>query len=126
MTEDSLFHLVLARLGFERLGPKVTPTLKGHLKAAVGRRIIERDGFFLRCKTPSIRDYERPILIDALTSVMRKNQPYEREDVIQALAVHLGYSAVTDAMRETMKTIFNSAIRQGALSRDGSTITRGD
>jgi len=126
MTEEGLFHLVLARLGFERLGTKVTPILKGHLKAAIGRGIIERDGFFVRGKTPTILHYERPVLVDALTSVMRKNHPYEREEVIQALAVHLGYSSVSDAMRETMKSVFNSAIRQGVLIREGSTITRGD
>lgn len=125
MTEDGLLHLVLARLGMQRLNTKATAILKGHLKAAVGRGIIEREGFFLRCKTPTILHYERPDLIDALTSVMRKNQPYEREDVIQALAVHLGYSTVTDAMHDTMKSVFNSAIRQGVLHRSGSTIIRG-
>jgi len=126
MTEEGLFHLVLARLRFERLGTNVTPILKGHLKAAIGRGIIERDGFFVRCKTPTILHYERHVLVDALASVMRKNHPYEREEVIQALAVHLGYSSVSDSMRETMKTVFNSAIRQGVLIREGSTITRGD
>lgn len=126
MTEEGLFHLVLARLGFERLGAKVTPILKGHLKAAIGRGIIERDGFFVRSKTPTIRHYDRSTLVDALTSVMRKNHPYEREEVIQALAVHLGYSSVSDVMRDTMKSVFNSAIRQGVLIREGSTIRRGD
>lgn len=126
MTEEGLFHLVLARLGFERLGAKVTPILKGHLKAAIGRGIIERDGFFVRGKTPTIKHYERSTLVDALTSVMRKNHPYEREEVIQALAVHLGYSSVSDVMRDTMKSVFNSAIRQGVLIREGSTIRRTD
>lgn len=126
MTEEGLFHLVLARLGFERLGAKVTPILKGHLKAAIGRGIIERDGFFVRGKTPTIKHYERSTLVDALTSVMRKNHPYDREEVIQALAVHLGYSSVSDVMRDTMKSVFNSAIRQGVLIREGSTIRRAD
>ncbi len=123
-TEDDLLRSVLLRLGYERLGPKVTPILKGHLKAAVGRGIIEREGFFLRCATPTIKHYDAAFLMKSLTSVMRKDHAHERDEVIQALTAHLGYSAVSDAMRETMKTLFNSAIRQGLLARDGKLISR--
>ena len=55
---------------------------------------------------------------------MRTGTKYEREDVMHALARHLGFARVTDTSREAIKTAINSAIRQGVLGYEGSVIWR--
>ena len=55
---------------------------------------------------------------------MRKGTTYEREDVIYAVAHHLGFSRITETVRTPIKSAINSAIRQGLLGYEGNTIWR--
>ena len=61
---------------------------------------------------------------ETFRSVMRKGTNYEREDVVYALASHLGFVRVTDTIRQPNKSAINSAIRQGLLGYEGSVIWR--
>lgn len=111
-------------LGYQRLGPRIKETLKGHMRAAIRRGILEADGESVRALTITMNDYTREFLRDTLFSVMRKGTTYEREDVIYAVAHHLGFSRVTDAVRNPIKSAINSGIRRGNLGYEGSVIWR--
>jgi hypothetical protein len=114
-------------LGYQRLGPKIEEALRGHLRAAIRRRIIETDGpDLVRTGTATMADYDLDELREVFRSVMRKGTSYEREDVIQAMARYLGFVRVTDTIRDPIKSAINSAIRRGLLGYEGMMIWRED
>ena len=124
LKRDNLMRDVARHFGYERLGANIKATLKGHMRAAIRRQILERDGDYVRALTSSLTDYARDELRDVICSVMRKRSTYEREDVIRAVANHLGFRRVTENARNSVKSAVNSAIRQGILGYEGSEIWR--
>jgi hypothetical protein len=125
LERDELMKAVSVVLGYQRLGPKIEESLRGHLRAAIRRRIIETDGASLvRAGTGTMADYGLDELRETFRSVMRKGTNYEREDVIHALAHYLGFTRVTDTSRDAIKSAINSAIRQGILGYEGSVVWR--
>ncbi|MDY0167610.1 MAG: hypothetical protein RBS80_13770 [Thermoguttaceae bacterium] len=115
---------VAAVLGYQRLGSRIKETLKGNMRAAIRRGILESDGDYVRALTATMNDYERDELRDSLISVMRKGTTYDGEDVIHAVAHHLGFQRVREETRQPIKSAMNSAIRQGTLGYEGSQIWR--
>ncbi len=112
-------------LGYQRLGPKIDEALRGHLRAAIRRRIIETDGpTLVRAGTATMADYEPDELLEVFRSVMRTGTRYDREEVIPALARHLGFVRVTDSIQEPIRKAITRAIRQGLLGYEGSLIWR--
>src|SRR5690606_9905526 len=87
---------VAQALGYRRLGTNTNEALKGHLRAALRRKIIAAEGDLVCLHTPAMDSYDRDELIEVFKSVMRKNQEYEREDVMRALANYLGFRRLTD------------------------------
>ena len=121
LERDELLKAVSLVLGYQRLGPKIEEALRGHLRAAIRRRIIETEGASLvRAGTGTMADYGLDELRETFRSVMRKGTNYEREDVIHALARYLGFARVTDTSRDAIKSAINSAIRQGILGYEGA------
>lgn len=121
---EEMLREVAGLLGYQRLGPRIRETLKGHLRAAIRRGILESDGDFVKALTATMDDYTLEALRDTLTSVMRKGTTYVREEVIQATAHHLGFTRITDAARHPLKSALNSAIRQGLIGYAGDTVWR--
>lgn len=115
---------VAAVLGYQRLGSRIKETLRGNMRAAIRRGILESDGDYVRALTITMNDYERDELRDTLKSVMRKGTTYDREDVIHAVAHHLGFQRVREDTRRHIKSAINSAIRQGLLDYQGNQIWR--
>jgi hypothetical protein len=124
LDRDELLKLVSVALGYQRLGPKIEEALRGHLRAAIRRRIIEADGQHVRPGTTTMEDYGLDELREFVASVMRKGPRYDREDVITAVARTLGFARLTDTSRDALKSAINSAIRQGILGYEGSVIWR--
>ncbi len=125
LERDELLKAVSVLLSYQRLGPKIEEALRGHLRAAIRRRIIEADGASLvRAGTGTMADYGLDELRETFRSVMRKGTSYEREDVIHALARYLGFARVTDTSRDAIRSAINSAIRQGVLGYEGSVVWR--
>ena len=125
LDRDELLKEVSLVLGYQRLGPRIDEALRGHLRAAVRRRIIETDGpDLVRAGTGTMADYGLDELRETFRSVMRKGTTYEREDVLHALARHLGFVRVTDTIRQPIKSAINSAIRHGLLGYEGNVIWR--
>jgi Eco57I restriction-modification methylase/restriction-modification enzyme MmeI-like protein len=124
VTRDELLKEVSTILGYQRLGSKVDDTLRGHLRAAIRRGIIEDDAGLVRPATATMNDYSLEELRTALCSVMRKGTNYEREEATYAVARHLGFARVTDSVREAIKSAINSGIRQGTLGCEASLIWR--
>jgi len=123
-TRADLIKAVSRELGYRRLGSNIEDVLKGHLRAAVRRKIIGANGDEVWPETPTMDAYNRDELIDTFKSVMRKNQEYERDDVIRALANYLGFRRLTESVREPIKSAINGAIRRDVLSYQGDTIWR--
>lgn len=126
LDRDTLLHEVSSLLGYQRLGPRIREGLKNHLKAALRRGIITADGDDVSICTPAMNTYERDELIATLKSVMRKDQRHEREDVIYAVAHHLGFTRVTKTVRDPIKSALNGAIRRGVLGCEGTLVWRED
>ena len=125
LERDELLKDVSVNLGYRRLGPKIEEALRGHLRAAIRRRIIEADGATqVRAGTTTMADYDLEELRETFRSVMRKGTASEREDVIHLLARYLGFARVTDTSRDAIKSAINSAIRQGILGYEGTMIWR--
>lgn len=124
MERTEMLREVARLLGYQRLGSRIKKDLAGHMRAAIGRGIIEADGSSVRMLTATMNDYPKEQLRKTLISVMRKGTTYEREDVIHAVAHHLGFSRVADTVRTPIKSAINSAIRQGTLGYQGSVIWR--
>jgi hypothetical protein len=119
-----LLRAVAAELGYQRLGSRLRKALKGHMKAAVRRKILEADGHLVRAATAAAEDYNLGDLRGALCSVMRTGQRYGREDVIHAVARHLGFERVRETVLRRIKSAINSAIRQGVLRYEGEWVWR--
>jgi hypothetical protein len=125
LDRDELLKEVSLILGYQRLGPKIEEALRGHLRAAIRRRIIEPDGpELVRAGTGTMSDYGLDDLRETFRSVMRKGTSYEREEVVHALARYLGFVRVTDTIRQPIKSAINSAIRQGILGYSSNTLWR--
>lgn len=125
LTRDDLLKKASLILGYERLGPRIEEALRNHLRAAIRRRIIDADGSNdVRGGTATMADYDLDELRDTMASVMRKGTSYDREDVIHAVARHLGFARVTEGVRQPIKSAINSAIRHGLLGYEGSAIWR--
>ena len=108
-------------------GEEIAETLRGHLRAAIRRRVIEGDGpSLVHAGTGTMADYGLDELRQTFRSVMRRGTVYEREDVIHALARYLGVVRVTDTIRHPIKSAINSAIRQGLLGYEAKAIYRLD
>ena len=65
-------------LGYQRAGTKVREALKGHLRAAIRRKIIEAEGEQVRVGAATMDQYELEDLRETLCSVMRPGKTYER------------------------------------------------
>jgi len=127
LDRDELLKEVSLVLGYQRLGPKIDESLRGHLRAAIRHRIIETDGpNLVRAGAVSMADYEPDELVEVFRSVMRKGTTYDREEVIPALARYLGFVRLTDSIREPIRKAITRAIRQGMLGYEGSEIWRLD
>lgn len=113
------------RLGYQRLGNAIRERLKNHLRAALRRHIIAADGpELVVAETTSMGDYELDELVDVLRSVMRKGQAMQREDVIRAVASHLGFTRLVDSVQAPIKSAINAGIRRGILQYDRNTLWR--
>lgn len=124
INREDMLREVAWLLGYQRLGPRIRESLRGHLRAALLRGILEPDGDSVRALTVTIDDYTLEALRETLTAVMRKGTTYDREDIVRAAARHLGFTRITDAVRRPLKSALNSAIRQGLLGYAGSDIWR--
>jgi excisionase family DNA binding protein len=124
MEREEVLKGVSVVLGFERLGPKIKEGLRGHLRAAIRRKIIEADGNEVRPGTTTLADYALDDLREAFASVMRKGRKYDREEVMHAIATYLGFARLTETGEVPLKSAINSGIRQGILGYKGSEIWR--
>ena len=123
---DELIKEVSLVLGYRRLTAQVAEVLRNHMRAAIRRRIIEIAALpeYVRHGALTLADYDKDELRRTLISVTRKGKVYEREEIIRAVALHLGFSRLTETIRGLIKWAINSAIRQGILDYDGSAIWR--
>lgn len=126
--EDELLREVARRLGYQRLGSSIRETLRGHLRAAIRRGIVERvaggRGDTLKGATPLISGYDDEALLAAIRSVLRKGEERDRDEVTRAVAAHLGFVRVTDAIADRMKAVYRVGVRRGVLGGERGTVWR--
>ncbi|MFO0905257.1 MAG: hypothetical protein U0939_19775 [Pirellulales bacterium] len=116
-SQEQLLREVARRFGYERLGKRVDESLRGHLRAAIRRRIIRRldDTDTLCLYRRDIRAYDPDELVSALTSVTRPRCRYEREDLVRSAANYLGFKQVTENVRDEFRKAIRRAIKEGCF-----------
>jgi type I restriction enzyme S subunit len=121
---EELLREVAYNLGYQRLGPRIAETLKGHLRAALRRGVLSAVGPNVACLAPTMADYSIEEVIDTFQSVMTKGREYDREEVIESVAHHLGFTRLRETVRDPIKSALNGAIRRGILGYQGNVIWR--
>lgn len=124
MERNDLLRELARQLGHQRLGSNIKHTLKGHIRAALRRGILQAEGTQLTLLTPTFADYTLEFLRETLCSVMRRGTSYTRDEAMTALLHHLGFRRLTPNARATLKSALNSAIRQGLIEYEGDLIWR--
>jgi len=113
-------------LGYQRVGTRIGSALRGHIMAALRRRVLEKNGDGVRVATPSIIDYKTEELIQTLCSITRKDQRLSREEAIRETAEYLGFQRVTAGVQTSLKNAIRSAIHRGIFEGDRDDIWRVD
>jgi hypothetical protein len=122
MTADELIRKVAVRLGSPRFGKTFRGRLEAHVKVAVKRRIVAAKGELLTGATPTFGRYDFRFLLDTVRQLVRRGDEFERDEIVRAVAAHLGYGQVTPAIRERMDRVFLWAAQEGALEIRGGRI----
>ena len=68
--------------------------------------------------------YKRDDLIETICSVMRKGTRYDRDEVIRAVANHLGFRRLFEKVEAPIRSAINGAIRRGILGYEGPLLWR--
>jgi hypothetical protein len=110
----------------QRLGSRLREELAPHLRTAIRRQAVARDGDTLYCPTSIFKRYERDFLLCRLRAVMRPGREYDRAEVARNLARHLGYRTISKGMAKQLKSLFNTAIRRGVVASRGKRLVRED
>lgn len=63
-------------------------------------------------------------LVDSLCALMRIGRTYEREEVISAVAAHLGFTRLANDIREPIESTINAGMRRRVLGYEGNMICR--
>ena len=125
LTRDELLKEVSLAFGYQRLRAETEEVLRNHLRAAIRRSIVAKEnGDLVGAATRTMDDYTLEELREVFASVMRPGRSYEREEVIRAVAEYLGFSKLTETVRQPVKSAINSGIRQGILGYEGDVIWR--
>lgn len=124
-SDDNLLRVVAQRLGYERLGSSVKETLRGYLRDALLRRIVERqDDGTLGMGPRTLDAYTRDELIGVIPSVLRKGQAVDRDELMKAILHHLAFQRLTDPAHEALRSALNGAVRRGVLQAEGQGVVR--
>jgi len=125
MEREELLRAVAHRLGYRRLGSVIRKRLKGHLRAAIRRRIVSPDGpGVVVAGTAACTDYTADELVGYVRSVVRPGCVYEWDEVVQAVARHLGFARLRETIRWPIEEAMETAIREGVIARGGTTVWR--
>ena len=117
-------RLTARAIGYRRLEPRIDSVLKGHLRAALRRRVLESDSGYLRIATPSVSEYDPDELIKTLRSVIRKSRIVKREAAIREVALHLGFQRIREQIRNAIRNAIGVAIRRGIFKGDRESVWR--
>ncbi|MFL6195391.1 MAG: hypothetical protein ACJ75H_14535 [Thermoanaerobaculia bacterium] len=120
MTREELILRVAVRLGCPKFGKSIRVRLEQHVDVALARRIVGLNGDLLSGATPTFGRYDYVFLLRTLRTLMKEGVAYEEGEITRAMAAHLGYGQVTEAIRERMQRVFQWADQNGLLEvRDG-------
>jgi len=125
LERGELLRAATRELDFQRLSAQAEETLRNHLRAARRRGILVAEGPELVALAARTMDaYGLAELREVFASVMRLGRRYDREAVIRAVTAHLGFTRLTDNIRQTVKSAITSGIRQKVLGYEGDVIWR--
>jgi type I restriction enzyme S subunit len=124
LTESELLRGAASRLGFERLGKNIRTVLEHTLPTALHRRVVVLEDDRYVAATPTIARYDDDFLMESLSAIMRSDYEYKPDDIAEMMAGYLGYSAVTEAMRERIDGVVAEGLRVGVLQGKGGWVWR--
>jgi hypothetical protein len=120
MTSADLLRKVERRLGGST--PPHPARLDEFLEIAVERRIIASTGGHFLGATPKFARYDDDFLLGVITRLLAGGLESDPRTLSRAVAIHLGYSQVTAAMRDRMEEVFTEGLRSGRLAVRGGRI----
>jgi hypothetical protein len=111
----------------ESLGGSIRPQrarLEEILEIALERRIVAATGGLFVGATPKLARYDDEFLLGVITRLLAGGPESgglesDPRTLSRAIAVHLGYSQVTAAMRDRMEEVFAAGLRSGRLAQRG-------
>ena len=112
-------------LGFQRAGKNIQERLQGMLNTASKRQIISQRGEVITRVTASIADYDNEWLAGKLSSLLKKNELIDLDELCQRVKTHLGFERVRDAFKDKIETALKKAINTRQLTRSKDGIGRG-
>jgi hypothetical protein len=118
MTSAELLRKVELRLG----GSLHPHRLAELLELAVERRILLPAGGLFLGATPKFARYDDDFLLGVIAGLLAGGLESDPRTLTRAVAIHLGYSQVTAAMRDRMEEVFAEGLRSGRLALRGSRI----
>ncbi|HEV2855141.1 MAG TPA: restriction endonuclease subunit S [Thermoanaerobaculia bacterium] len=122
MSREELIRKVAVRLGCPKFGRSVRARLEAHVKAAVERRIVVPKGDLLTGATPTFGRYDFVFLMRTVAALAAKGIEHEKDELIAAVAGHLGYGQVTAAIRDRMERVLEWAVQNGEIEVRGGRI----
>jgi len=96
--------------------------LEESLEVAVERRIILPAGGLFLGATPKFARYDDDFLLGVIAGLLAGGLESDPRTLSRAVAIHLGYSQVTAAMRDRMEEVFAAGLRDGRLAVRGGRI----
>lgn len=123
-SREALMVAVCKELGFRRMGSPMEQVLRVHLATAIQRGIVVAHVMEVSLDTKILGDYELDDLVAEVMRVMEESQEFERETVTRMVCDNFGFARITDAMRNTMTTAFDEALRNGMLGARDNVVWR--
>jgi type I restriction enzyme S subunit len=113
MPEEELLRRTAERLGAQAPG---RARLAALLEIAVERLIVTAADGLLWGATPKFGRYDDAYLLNVATGLLAGGLESDRRTLTRAVAVHLGYSQVTAAIRDRMEEVLAKGLRSGRLA----------
>lgn len=117
--EVDVLRAASRQLGFARMGSRIEEGLRSHLRTALRRRILARDGQRLVAGTRSAEDYDLDTLVAAIAAVTRRGQTVERPALLRLLASYFGFGGAAGPSADGLSRAIDAAIGRGLLALDG-------
>jgi hypothetical protein len=120
--EVDVLRAASRELGSSRLGARVHRALKAHVRTAIARGVLAREGKSLRLATGALADYKLEDLVAAMAAIARKGEVVPRAELAAGVAQRLGFPS--EGAEKRLSAALDAAVAAGRFAREGSRMRR--